>query len=535
MSGATTISLASSTVATGEPWLSVLSSTFGTSFHYCNPETDEHTAAVDEARASGSATRKLNQDQVRIWICLPGRKKIPLVAYGTITCQDPQLLDLLIQAARQLLTQDRTLTEQTADVDSCLESLTYGLEEQTWLRSLTSHLTLCTLGRSWIDVAQAIIPSLRSLVRADSVTLIAPQNSESQNTRLLILQDGPIIVEEDIWRDWYATHHTPQDNKPLVQNGPRVDAFLQLHNVHAFCAVPIVHRERHFGWIVAVKRPPHSSQPTSRLSELEFGTIEAGLMDAAASMLATHRNNVDLLEDRENLTIGIIRAMGNAIDARDPYTRGHSERVARYGRLIAHAIDLPQIECDRVYLSGLLHDVGKIGIPDTVLQKPGKLTTEEFAIIKQHPEIGARIVSALPQLADLLPGVLHHHENMDGTGYPYGLVGEAIPLMGRILAVADAYDAMTSDRPYREGMPRTRAAEILMNNAGIQWDERLVKAFLAIPLHRLVFDDIEDGDGWHTDEDSLRGSSAALLGSDSAILKALAAASEAQSAEPTAV
>ncbi len=450
---------------------------------------------------------------------------------GTVRCRDPQTLGLLIQAARKLITQDRALSEQSADVESCLESLTYGLEEQTWLRSLTSHLTLCSLRHTWHDVACAILPSLRSLLRADSLVVLAdaggsygPLADPHAESVAPILCDGEWIIDNATWHDWRINREVTRDPQTQVQNGPLVDENLRAIGVHAFCAIPIIHRDHHFGWIVAMKRrmadAERDARPSFRLSEEEFGTIEAGLMEAAASMLATHRNNVDLLQARENLTVGIIRAMGNAIDARDPYTRGHSERVGRYGRLLARAIGLSHVDCDRLYLSGLLHDVGKIGIPDTVLQKTGKLTDEEFAIIKQHPEIGAKIVSALPQLADLLPGIMHHHENIDGTGYPHGLVGENIPLMGRILAVADAYDAMTSDRPYRKGMTRERALEILSKCSGVQWDERLVKAFLAIPYEQLVMDAIAGADGWMTDEVSLHGGSAALFGSDeSAIMK----------------
>ncbi len=520
--------------AANAPLLTVLSSTFGSPFQLWDetrPLPAENIAAVEQARRHGSATHSVAGERVQIWIELPGRRNHRPLAVGTVTSRDPQMLDLLVQAARKLIAQDRTLSERSADVESCLESLTYGLEEQTWLRSLTSHLTLCSLRHTWHDAARAILPTLRSLVRADSLIVVvdagstnAIQTDPLKAIELEFLCDGQPVVDNSYWQKWSETRAAKNDREPVVQNGPVVDADLQGHRVHALCAIPIIHHDHHFGWIIAVKRLLTDAEGvwkrSSRLSEEEFGTIEAGLIEAAASMLATHRSNVDLLQDRENLTVGIIRAMGHAIDARDPYTRGHSERVGRYGRLLARTIGLSCVDCDRLYLSGLLHDVGKIGIPDTVLQKPGKLTDEEFAIIKQHPEIGARIVSTLPQLANLLPGILHHHENIDGTGYPHGLVGESIPLMGRILAVADAYDAMTSDRPYRKGMPRERAAEILSTNAGTQWDEPLVKAFLAIPVEQLILDAFERADGWHTDEASLHGGTAALFGSDeSAIMK----------------
>src|ERR1051326_993625 len=135
-------------------------------------------------------------------------------------------------------------------------------------------------------------------------------------------------------------------------------------------------------------------------------------------------------------------------------------------------------ECEQIYMTGLLHDIGKIGVRDAVLLKPGKLTDEEFAEIKKHPQIGHSIVKNLAPLRCALPGILHHHESYDGSGYPHKLAAEDIPLYGRILAVADAYDAMTSSRPYRPGMPPERAEDILRNGAARQWDPGMVAAFL---------------------------------------------------------
>jgi HD-GYP domain-containing protein (c-di-GMP phosphodiesterase class II) len=175
---------------------------------------------------------------------------------------------------------------------------------------------------------------------------------------------------------------------------------------------------------------------------------------------------------------GIVRAIINAIDAKDQYTCGHSDRVAAYAKCIAERLGEDPEECERIYMAGLLHDVGKIGVPDSILGKPGKLTDEEYAVVKKHPEIGYSILKHLKQLDYVLPGVLHHHEAIDGSGYPAGLIGDSIPFAGRLLAVADAYDAMTSDRPYRRGMPTERAESILQSEAGTTWDARIVAALM---------------------------------------------------------
>ena len=141
---------------------------------------------------------------------------------------------------------------------------------------------------------------------------------------------------------------------------------------------------------------------------------------------------------------------------------------------------LPAAECDRVYLSGLLHDVGKISIPDAVLGKPGRLDDEEYGTIQTHPEAGWAILQELAALRHLLPGVLHHHERFDGRGYPDGLASQDIPIDGRILAICDSYDAMTSDRPYRQGMPQAEAESRLRAGTGSQWDPQLIASFLTV-------------------------------------------------------
>ena len=182
-------------------------------------------------------------------------------------------------------------------------------------------------------------------------------------------------------------------------------------------------------------------------------------METATNQLAAQLHNVRLLRQKEELFTDVIRALVNAVEARDPYTCGHSERVASFARCLALVSGQPAGAHERVYLTGLLHDVGKIAIPDGVLQKPGKLNDEERAIIETHTDAGWRILHELDALRDVLPGVLYHHEHYDGNGYPDGLVGENIPIDGRILAVCDAFDAMTSDRPYRNGMPVEKALD----------------------------------------------------------------------------
>jgi len=179
----------------------------------------------------------------------------------------------------------------------------------------------------------------------------------------------------------------------------------------------------------------------------------------------------------------IIAGMARAVEAKDPYTWGHADRVTRYAVALAEAACVPAHIRELVARAGPLHDVGKIGVPDAVLGKPGRLTEEEFALIKRHPVIGDDICLPLRSLRRLRPGIRHHHERYDGRGYPDGLAGEAIPLEARVLAIADTYDALTSTRPYRAGMPVARALAVIAANEGPQWDPALVPVFCA--LHAL--------------------------------------------------
>ena len=172
-----------------------------------------------------------------------------------------------------------------------------------------------------------------------------------------------------------------------------------------------------------------------------------------------------------------IGSLANALDARDPYTAGHSLRVSEYSYAIARELGLAEDKSEEIRIGALLHDIGKIGISDLVLQKPGRLTAEEFDLIKQHPVIGRKILEGVHGLAAYLPIVELHHENSDGSGYPYGLREAATPLGPRIVHVADAYDAMTSDRPYRRGMSSEIAVDVLKRNAGTQFDAMVVDAF----------------------------------------------------------
>ncbi len=192
---------------------------------------------------------------------------------------------------------------------------------------------------------------------------------------------------------------------------------------------------------------------------------------------ALSRDPVALAAQLDDANLATVEALAAMVDAKDAYTRGHSGRVAAYATAIAVALGLSEGDVARIHQAGVLHDVGKIGVPDAILLKPAGLTTEEFAVIKEHPVIGERILRGLPFLQEILPAVRHHHERWDGRGYPDGLAGDAIPPDAAILAVADSFDAMTSSRTYRMALPASEAIRRVREGAGAQYDPRLVAAF----------------------------------------------------------
>lgn len=185
-------------------------------------------------------------------------------------------------------------------------------------------------------------------------------------------------------------------------------------------------------------------------------------------------------DENRALFMGSIQMLAGAVDEKDPYTRGHSDRVTRYSLLLAHEMDLPTSFIETLQISAQLHDVGKIGIEDHILKKPGALTAEEFEVMKTHTTRGANLLRPVTQLAEMLPGIELHHESLDGRGYPYGLQGDQIPLLARVIAVADTFDALTTTRPYQNAHTPDQALQIVQNLAGKRLDPVVVAALLAV-------------------------------------------------------
>lgn len=257
------------------------------------------------------------------------------------------------------------------------------------------------------------------------------------------------------------------DNLGALRKPGRLDQMLEQAGMATLLAVPLVSRDTVKGVLLLGDRQPGG-----------FTREEIFVIEKIAAQISVAMENAQLYEDMKSLFISTVTSLANAIDAKSPWTKGHSERVMNIAAEIAREMGLSEIFVEQIKIAGLLHDIGKIGILEALLEKPDKISDEEFPPMLQHPEKGVAILSPIEQLQDILPVIRHHHERYNGSGYPDGLKGEEIPLQARIVAVADAFDAMVSDRPYKKGLSVRKALKALEKGAGSQFDPEVVKCFL---------------------------------------------------------
>ncbi len=363
----------------------------------------------------------------------------------------------------------RRLERETQQLSDHLAA-TY--EEISLLHRLNNNLKI---SRRDEDLAALALEWLGEVLPAETLAVyFFPLADEGDNlthrarTRPVVITPGHLGLSEEDLQRLVQRLGEEQSHQPVVVNPPISEqADWPCPQVRQLIAVPLAEGDNLFGWLLAI----------NHVHQRQFGTVEASLLSSVAAILGIHSGNIELYRQQSELLAGVVRALTSAIDAKDPYTCGHSDRVARIAVRLAQELGCGPDELNTIYLSGLLHDIGKIGTNDAVLRKPGKLTESEYEHIKQHVEIGHRILYDLRKLGEVLPVVLHHHESWDGQGYPRRLAAEHIPFSARIVSVADAYDAMASNRPYRTGLPDERIDEVFRAGAGKQWDPSVIAAF----------------------------------------------------------
>lgn len=237
--------------------------------------------------------------------------------------------------------------------------------------------------------------------------------------------------------------------------------------LHSLVCVPLLHKDHAIGTLTVYHN-----------EERFFTSQDVRVLSALATQAAVSIQNVRLVESLKQLYLNTIKTIAAALSARDQYTGTHSDEASQYAKVIATELELTFEETELLEYGSILHDIGKIGVSDSILSKPGRLTPEEYEIMKQHPKIGAKILEPIEAFRDLAKIIEHHHEHFDGTGYPGGLRAQEIPLVARILHVVDAFHAMTSDRPYRKSLPREMAVQELQRGAGKQFDPTVVDALV---------------------------------------------------------
>ena len=410
--------------------------------------------------------------------------KLPLTVWnGPHREREKQYLTWLLEDFCKTSAQSRRMEAQ---VDKIGIELSQAYEEIILLYNLSTHMKVTQSTPAYLQLA---CDELTQLVQVEGIAIFLDKENNGHKTLTLTAGAGVMRIDAamaDVLQMQLMAELVGGKESLLDSHVYGPFKYTWPDGIDNIIAVPIGSRDRMLGMLVAgnVKNKP------------DFDSSDIKLFNSVASQCMVFIENNRLFDEIKELFAGSLKALTNSIDAKDPYTRGHSERVAFISRWVADYMAQSNLvsekEIHHIYLAGLLHDVGKIGVAEAVLCKHGKLTDTERAIIQNHPRIGASILSEIRQMEDIVPGVLCHHERLDGKGYPQGLVGEQIPLIGKIISLADAFDAMTSKRVYRDAMSIRRALAEIEKGVGTQFDADVVRAFLDSDVEKL-WQIIQDG------------------------------------------
>jgi len=390
-----------------------------------------------------------------------------------------QMLELFAESF-----QDGTAAEKQIEMVGTELAQVY--EELVLLHKLSSNMRINELDVNYLQMA---CDSLTEIVLVEGIAILLKKTIEDEEQLVLVAGSGVIDMDRRMMAALYdrLVAEINSGREELLDSN--VDSPLRYRwtkNIKNIIAVPLYGKGKagsQFTQMVADARCVMGLMVAiNKVDKPDFDSIDVKLFNCVANGCAVFIENGRLFEDLKELFIGSLRALTSSIDAKDQYTRGHSERVAFISRWIAERLaeqeQLTEEDIHQVYLAGVLHDIGKVGIDESVLRKQGKLSEDEFDQMRTHPSVGAGILGKIEQMRDIVPGVLQHHERCDGKGYPNGLDGNEITLMGKIIGLADGFDAMTSKRTYREAMNIGQAMAEIEDNLGTQFDQTVGHAFL---------------------------------------------------------
>ena len=382
-----------------------------------------------------------------------------------------------LNADEQIVHLQRELASTSENLANCYEelSLLHGVTKALKTSRGIDHLIQSV--PTWLmatlplgGIAVQLLPTSRTLVVKDDL---------ASTTQLFTFGECPI---DNATVSWFVDRfHVADRSDPLVIN---VDANTvgdwPYPEIRQLIMAPIAAGDFIEGWLIAV----------NHRSESWFGTVEASLLESVAAVLGLciHSSRGELIREEADFLGNVVQAFVSTIDARDPYTCGHSDRVARIAVRLGRECGCDEEDLNTLFIAGLLHDVGNIGVDERILRKSDSLSRSERDQVRKHPEIGRAILAGVKQLHHVFPVILHHHEKWDGSGYPDQLKAEEIPLLARILAVAEAFEAMTSDRAYRRRLPDTEVDSVFRTGSGRAWDPYVIKSFFRIrePLRKVV-------------------------------------------------
>jgi len=402
--------------------------------------------------------------------------------------------DTIFNEMLELLSENFQATfKAEQQIEKICTELAQTYEELVLLHKLSTNMKVTEQDANFLQMA---CDSLTEVVFVEGIAVLLEKTIEGEKKLVLAAGSGLIDLDERMAAILHSrlTDEINGGREALLDS--EVDSPFKYDwpdNVKNIIAVPLCGKEKPdspfsqrirngsciIGLMVAI----------NRIDRQDFDSTDVKLFNSVAIGCAVFIENGRLFSDLKELFIGSLKALTNSIDAKDKYTRGHSERVAFISRWIAERLTkiqpLEQEQIHKVYLAGLLHDIGKIGIEEVVLLKQGKLTEQELDRIRKHPSIGAGILHGIKQMRDIVPGVMCHHERADGKGYPQGLLGEQIPLIGKIVGLADSFDAMTSERTYRRAKTVEEALAEIEKGLGTQFDDTIGRVFLDSDVYQL--------------------------------------------------
>jgi HD-GYP domain-containing protein (c-di-GMP phosphodiesterase class II) len=408
--------------------------------------------------------------------------------------------DYLAEMLRFLAESFQAAGKAEEQIEKVSTELAQTYEELVLLHKLSTNMKVTEQDANFLQMA---CDSLTAIVFVEGIAILVERNVENEPQLVVAAGSGLIDIDERMAAVLHSRLEEQINSGKEALLDSEVDAPFRYdwpNNIKNIIAVPLFGKEKAESHFAGGTRDGHCiiglMVAVNRIDKPDFDSTDVKLFNSVAGSCAVFIENGRLFTDLKELFIGSLKALTSSIDAKDQYTRGHSERVAFVSRWIAERLSAEELleeeQIHKVYLAGLLHDIGKIGIDEAVLRKKGKLTEEELDRIKKHPSIGAGILRSIKQMRDIVPGVLCHHERLDGKGYPGALAGEQIPLTGKIVGLADSFDAMTSKRTYREARTIEQAIAEVEKGIGTQFDAKVARAFLDSDVYQL-WDIIQGG------------------------------------------